>query len=148
MARKSRKNGFDTSMPQRYADQLEAAAGTDALRRAAQAGMAAAKVEINRQLTAAVQASNLPAGGKYSTGDTLESIDKTMTAAWSGNIATMPLGFDMSKSGLASIMLMYGTPKMAPAPGLHEALYGTASMRRARKEQEAAILKVLERVGG
>lgn len=148
MARKSRKNGFDTAMLEKYADRLEAAAGTAALKRAAQAGMAAAKVETNKQLTAAVQDSNLPAGGVYSTGDTLGSIDKTMTATWSGNIATMPLGFDMSKSGLASIMLMYGTPKMAPAAGLHDALYGKSSLRRIRKEQEKAILKVLERLGG
>lgn len=145
MAKK--KNGFDTSALLKYADQLEALGGSDALKRATQAGMATAKQEINRQIRTAMQPGNLPAGGKYSTGDTLESLDKNMHAKWEGNVATLPLGFDMNKSGITSIMLLYGTPKMRPVAGLHDALYGKTAKAKARKAQEEAMQKVIERLG-
>lgn len=146
--RKSRKNGFDTSALLKYADRLEELGGTDALKRATEAGMAVAKQEINKDITAAMQTSNLPAGGKYSTGDTIQSLDKGMSPAWEGNLATLPLGFDMNESGLTHIFLMHGTPKMKPVAGLKEALYGKTAQRKARKAQEAAIQKVIKRLGG
>ena len=145
---KKKKNGFDTTMLEKYAEQLEDLGGTAALKRATEAGMAQAKVAINKQISAAMQPGNLPAGGKYSTGDTRESINETMTPEWAGNIATLPVGFDMSKSGITSILLMYGTPKMQPAAGLYDAVYGKAGRSAARKAQEEAIKKVLERLGG
>lgn len=146
MAKK--KNGFDTTALMKYADRLEAAGGSDALKQAVTAGMAAAKKEINKQVASAMQTSNLPAGGKYSTGDTLDSLDKNLTATWNGNIASLPLGFDMSKSGIVSIVLMYGTPKMRPVPGLVDAVYGKKGKAAARKAQEEALQEILERLGG
>lgn len=145
---KKKKNGFDTTMLQKYADQLEQLGGSDALKRATEAGMAQAKLEINKQISAAMQTGNLPAGGKYSTGETVGSISKAMTPEWTGNIAALPVGFDMSKSGITSILLMYGTPKMKPAAGLYDAIYGKAAQSKARKAQEAAIKTVIERLGG
>lgn len=144
---KKKKNGFDTTMLEKYGEQLEALGGSAALKRAVQAGMAQAKLAINTQVTAAIQPGNLPAGGKYSTGDTQASLDKNMAATWEGNIATLPVGFDMSKSGITSILLIYGTPKMKPATGLHDALYGKKAQRKAREAQEAAMLTILERLG-
>lgn len=145
---KKKKNGFDTTMLQKYADQLEQLGGSNALKRATEAGMAQAKLEINKQISAAMQPGNLPAGGKYSTGETVGSISKATTPEWTGNIATLPVGFDMSKSGITSILLMYGTPKMKPAAGLYDAIYGKAAQSKARKAQEAAIKTVIERLGG
>jgi len=142
-----RKNGFDTTALMKYADQLDTLGGSDALKRAAQAGMATAKQEINTLVKTAMQAGNLPAGGKYSTGETLESLNTDMKATWSGNIGTLPLGFDLEGSGLVSIFLTHGTPKMKPAAGLYDALYGKAAQTKARKAQEAAIKKVIERLG-
>lgn len=145
---KKKKNGFDTTALQKYADKLEQLGGSDALKRATDAGMAQAKLEINKQISAAMQPGNLPAGGKYSTGDTRESINRSMDAKWDGNIATLPVGFDMDKSGITSILLMYGTPKMKPAAGLYDAIYGKSAQSKARKAQEEAIKKVIERLGG
>lgn len=144
----AKKNGFDTTVLLKYAERLEAAGGSDALKQAVAAGMAAAKTAINQQVTSAMQTSNLPAGGIYSTGDTLKSLNKDMTPTWNGNIASLPLGFDMTKSGITSIMLMYGTPKMRPVPGLVDAVYGKKGKAAARKAQEEALQTILERLGG
>ena len=146
MAKK--KNGFDTTALLKYAEQLDELGGSDALKRATAAGMAEAKKEINRQVAAAMQTSNLPAGGIYSTGETLESLDENLAATWNGDIASLPVGFDMSKSGIVSIVLMHGTPKMRPVAGLKDALYGNKGKAAARKAQEEAIRKVIERLGG
>lgn len=144
----AKKNGFDITALKKYAEQLEEAGGDAAIKRATQAGMASAKAEINKLVTASMQPGSLPAHGAYSTGDTLKSLNKAMTAEWEGTLATLPLGFDMSQSGPVSIFLMHGTPKMRPAAGLRDALYGPDAKKIARKAQKAAILKVLERLGG
>lgn len=146
MAKK--KNGFDTTALLKYAERLDELGGTDALKRATEAGMKTAKREIDKQINVAMQTSNLPAGGKYSTGDTRESLDESMAVEWSGNVGSLPIGFDMSKSGITHILLMHGTPKMAPVAGLKEAIYGKTAKAKARKAQEEAIQKVLERLGG
>lgn len=144
---KRKKNGFDISALTKYAEQLDALGGSDALKRAAQAGMIEAKQEINRQVTTAMQPGNLPAGGKYSTGDTLQSLSKDLRVNWQGNIGELGVGFDMSQSGITSIMLLHGTPKMRPVAGLQDALTGKKGRAAARKAQEAAMRKVLERLG-
>ena len=146
MARK--KSGFDTSALLKYGKQLEELGGTDALKRAVQAGMVTAKQEINKTVEAAMATGNLPAGGKYSTGDTLKSLDKNMAVTWSGNVATLPLGFDMSKSGITHILLMHGTPKMRPVAGLADALTGKKARSATKKAQEEAMQKIIERLGG
>lgn len=145
---KRKKNGFDTTFLQKYGERLEELGGADALKRATQAGMATAKQQINKTVTAAMSAGNLPAGGKYSTGETLESLDKSMAVEWDGNIATLPLGFDMSKSGIVSILLLHGTPKMRPVAGLADALSGKSARTTARKAQAEAMQKIIERLGG
>lgn len=144
----AKKNGFDITALEKYAEQLQEAGGDAALHRAVQSGMIAGKNGINTLINAAMQPGNLPAGGAYSTGETLSSLDKDMTVKWSGNLAELPLGFDLSNGGMASIFLMHGTPKMRPAAGLYDALYGTTGRAKARKEQKKAIQKVLERLGG
>ena len=145
---KRKKNGFDTTFLQKYGERLEELGGTDALKRATQAGMATAKQQINKTVTAAMSTGNLPAGGKYSTGETLQSLDKSMAVEWDGNIATLPLGFDMAKSGITSILLLHGTPKMRPVTGLADALSGKSARTTARKAQAEAMQKIIERLGG
>lgn len=145
---KAKKNGFDIKVLLEYGEKLEELGGTEALKRATEAGMIQAKTAINGQIKAAMQPGNLPAGGKYSTGETLDSLDTNMSVKWDGNIATLPVGFDMSRSGITSILLMNGTPKMAPVNGLKDAVYGKSAQRLARKAQEEATQKIIERLGG
>ena len=74
----------------------------------------------------------------------MEHLNTDFAVDWEGTMARMKLGFNLEGDGLASIFLMYGTPKMQPANGLREAL--TESPRKiSRKEMQAAIKKILER---
>lgn len=139
-----RKNGFDTTMLAKYADELESLGGSAAVKRAVEGGMKATKQMVNPQISTAMQASNLPAGGKYSTGATMEKLNTDFTVEWDGNMASLKLGFDLTGDGLTSIFLMYGTPKMQPAAGLREALQENPR-KISRKEMQAAIKKILER---
>lgn len=144
MAKK--KNGFDTTALKKYADQLESAGTVSAIKRAVEGGALATKNEVNAEVTAAMQSGNLPAGGKYSTGETMKHLDKEMHVEWAGNTATLKLGFHLEGTGLTSIFLMYGTPKMAPASGLREALK-EHPRKISRKKMQEVCVKILERLG-
>lgn len=142
-----RKNGFDTTMLEQYANRLEAAGGTAAVKRAVEVGMKATKQQVNDKVTGAMQPSNLPAGGKYSTGATLKHLNDEMTVDWEGNMARMKLGFNLEGDGIVSIFLMYGTPRHGPAQGLRKALKEDPK-RISKKQMEAACKKILDELGG
>lgn len=141
-----RKNGFDITALEKYADQLQEAGGMAAVKRAVQGGMLATKKQVNAEVTTAMQSGNLPAGGKYSTGDTMGHLNEKMTVDWEGNMARLKLGFNMEGGGITSIFLMYGTPRHAPASGLREALKEHPKKISRKKMQEACV-KILERLG-
>lgn len=92
-------------------EKLEAMGGdvkgavTDALQQAAET--------IADDTEAAITPGNLPAGGKYSTGRTAESIVRDTNVRWDGLSAWVPVGFDFSLPG-AGGYLITGTPKMPP----------------------------------
>lgn len=141
-----RKNGFDITALEKYAEQLEAAGGTAAVKRAVEGGMKSTKQQTNTRVTSAMAAGNLPAGGKYATGETMEHLNREMAVNWEGNMARLKLGFNLEGGGLVSIFLMYGTPHHAPAAGLREALK-EEPRKISRKEMTAACKKILERLG-
>lgn len=141
-----RKNGFDITALEKYADQLQEAGGMAAVKRAVQGGMLATKKQVNAEVTTAMQSGNLPAGGKYSTGDTMGHLNEEMTVDWEGNMARLKVGFNMEGGGITSIFLMYGTPRHAPASGLREALKEHPKKISRKKMQEACV-KILERLG-
>lgn len=141
-----RKNGFDITALEKYADQLQEAGGMAAVKRAVQGGMLATKKQVNAEVTTAMQSGNLPAGGKYSTGDTMGHLNEEMTVDWEGNMARLKLGFNMEGGGITSIFLMYGTPRHAPASGLREALK-EHQKKISRKKMQEACVKILERLG-
>lgn len=89
---------------------------------------------------------NLPAGGKYSKGGTKASIDSDHTVSWLGYNAEIKVGFDFSKSGMKSIYLMYGTPRMRPVTGLYNAIYGSGTQRQIAKIQEEELNKVVKSI--
>ena len=72
---------------------------------------------IEHDTIEAVKKSNLPAGGKYSKGDTEKSIVRNAKVKWEGETATVKVGFDYDKPG-AGGFLITGTPKMAPDQAL------------------------------
>jgi len=90
------------------------------------------------------------------TGNTVKTLTEGQKPSWTGDTATIKVGFDISKGGLPSVFLMYGTarhtprnqygtPKRAGAkdnPGIREdkklynAVYGNAIQREIAQEQE------------
>ena len=62
---------------------------------------------------------NLPARGRYSTGDTERSVARDTKPQWANDVATLPVGFDFKKPG-AGGWLITGTPRMQPVAQLNK----------------------------
>jgi len=123
---------------------LDEIGGSQAMRRGVESALKASKEYVNPKIESAM--AKLPASGRYSTGDTKRSIDKDMSVDWNGMTGTIKVGFDFSKSGLTSIFLMYGTPKMSPVAGLKNAIYGTKTQKEIAELQGEALNKVIKRI--
>lgn len=68
---------------------------------------------IKEDTVVAMDHANLPAGGKYATDTTKESIITDHRVRWEGQVGWVPVGFDFSKPG-AGGYLITGTPRMKP----------------------------------
>ena len=131
--------GFDE-----YMAKLDKLGGNDAMKRGVDEALKASKEYVNPKIESAM--AKLPAGGKYSHGGTKESIDRDLNTEWHGFIGETKVGFDFKKSGLKSIFLMYGTPKMKPVSGLKNAIYGTKTQKEIAKIQEDELNKVIKEI--
>lgn len=72
------------------------------------------------------------------TGRTEDSIINNARVEWAGLVASIDVGFDINNGGLASVFLMYGTPRIKPDTKLRNAIVG-ASTRRAVQEIQKEI---------
>lgn len=103
--------------------------------------------EIARDTEAAVAKKNLPQKGMYSKGYTEKSIVKNPKTTWSGEIASIQVGFDYSKPG-AGGFLITGTPRMQPDRALNKMYKQKAYMRHIQEDMmevvQAAIKERLE----
>ena len=138
------KIGLQVKGFEEYMARLDKLGGSDAMRRGVESALKASKDYVNPLIESAMN--NLPADGKYSTGDTKASIDRGMSVDWEGMTASIKVGFDFKKSGLKSIYLMYGTPKMSPVKGLKDAIYGNKSQKQIGKIQAETLDKVITRI--
>ena len=118
------------------------------LQRTTEEALIKSKEVVTAKLLEATKKANYPAQGKYSTGRTRQSIDTTKNVTWQGTTAEIDVGFDLEKSGLTSIFLMYGTPRMAKVQAIYDAVYGSrvkAEIKRVQKETfDAAIKEKME----
>ena len=129
-----------------YMAKLDKLGGTDAMKRGVESALKQSKAFVNPKIESAMAKGNLPRGGKYSKGGTKHSIDKDMSVVWQGFTGEIKIGFDFKESGLKSIFLMYGTPRMRPVAGLKDAIYGGKTQREISKIQGEALDKVVKRV--
>ena len=120
-----------------YMAKLDELGGSQAMKKGVNEALIESKKHVNPLIEKSM--GKLPAGGRYSTGDTKESIDDEMKVEWEGLTGTIKVGFDFSKSGLKSIFLMYGTPKMKPVSGLKSAIYGSKTKKEIAEIQEKVL---------
>lgn len=83
-------------------------------------------------------------------GDTAGAIISAPVVKWTGDTASVDVGFDIMGGGLPSIFLMYGTqlhgqPHITPDRNLYNAVYGAQTRKEIRAVQVAEYTKAVER---
>ena len=116
--------------------------GGNATQRAVESALKASQQVIAEQVENAIEPHTL-------TGKTKKSIVSNSPVEWTGDTASVGVGFDISGGGLPSIFLMYGTtvhgqPHITPDMNLFNAIYGNATKKRVTEIQENAFFKVIE----
>lgn len=110
-----------------------------------------------REVTPGIQAA---ISSHKRTGQTEDSLVKEPNVKWSGTVGSVEVGFDIEHGGLASIFLMYGTPRHGVGnqygkasgshPGtaadqtLYNSIYGTSTKNKVRKVQKEVFDKSLQ----
>lgn len=85
----------------------------------------------------------------HRTGRTEASIISGEKARWSGTTAEIDVGFRIRDGGLASVFLMYGTPRMKKDQKLYNDIYGAKTRKEiAAQQQEILTNAIKERLGG
>lgn len=85
----------------------------------------------------------LPAGGKYSIGETKKSVIKNPRVIWIGDRAEIGVGFDYSKPG-AGGFLITGTPRMKPDEELQRMYLRKAYMRSIQEDIKFVLESYIE----
>ena len=120
--------------------------GGEATKRAVESALKASQQLVANQVTAAIEPHTKPTGGR-----TKSSIVKNGEVEWTGDTASIGIGFDIGGGGLPSLFLMYGTelygqPHIKPDRNLYNAVYGNQTRKKISQIQEEAFEKVLERL--
>ena len=146
MAKRKSFISIDFSNFEDYAERLDnlgadlKAIFTDAMEQAAET--------VQDDTIQAMAKGNLPAGGKYSDGQTEASIIRDAKVNWQGSVGEIGLGFDKTKPG-AGGFLITGTPKMQPNRALED-IYGRKSYENRLKKDIEEVLQdeIDQRMGG
>lgn len=144
---KSRKNylSIDFSAFADYAERLDRL-GAD-IQKIIGDAMEQAAETVQDDTRDAIASGNLPAGGKYSTGDTAASIIDSPKVQWSGSLGEIGIGFDKTKKG-AGGWLITGTPRMQPDAAL-EAIYRSKKYANTiNKQIREELQDALDGLGG
>ena len=105
----------------------------------------AALTEVGKLVTEQAEAAIQP---HKRTGRTESALLKQPTVEWTGEEATVHVGFDIANGGLPSIFLMYGTPRMKKDAKLYNAFYGAETQKRIEEIERKAFEKAIEEAGG
>lgn len=107
-----------------------------------------AGTKVTNDTLKAISEPNLPRGGKYSSGETKESVIASPQTKWSGSIAEIGVGFDFDKPG-AGGFLITGTPRMAPDKALNKIYKSKKYMKDVQQEMSEVFQKeIISRMGG
>lgn len=103
---------------------------------------------VTKKANEAVQNSNLPAKGKYSTGLTKKTLKKEANITWNSTEASVEVGFSISKGGLASIFMIYGTPRYMKNQKMYNAFWSKKTHDEVIEKQEEIFFDELRRLEG
>lgn len=81
-------------------------------------------------------------GTEYSTGRMRAAIKPNDGPKWTGDVASVGVGFDIYAAGgggMHSIWIMYGTPRIKPDTKLHNAVRGAKTQYEIREIMEKAL---------
>lgn len=137
---------LDTQGFTEYGEKLDALGAdlrsifTDALEQAGET--------IGEDTLDAVAEGNLPAGGKYSTGETKAAVIQSPRVEWEGTTGSIGVGFDFGKPG-AGGFLITGTPRMRPDKALNQMYKGKRYMKKIQQDMADIFNdEVRRRMGG
>ena len=104
--------------------------------------------KIGEDTANAVQKNNLPAGGKFSQGDTADTVVMNPKVEWSGDEAKIGVGFDFSKKGAGGFLIKgyyqnyHGTPRhMEPQKELNAMYTGKGYIKQIQKDMMQVVTK-------
>lgn len=103
---------------------------------------------VTKKAAAAATKSNLPAGGKYSTGSTASSLQTTPKISWKGTEASVPVGYNIKTGGLPSIFMMYGTPRYMKNQAMYDAFYSEQTEDEVANAQKEIFENYMREVFG
>lgn len=129
-----------------YAEKLDNLGAS--LQEAFSKAMEQAAETVQEDTIEAMAKGNLPAGGKYSQGDTEAAIIRDAKVVWHGSVGEIGLGFDKTRPG-AGGFLITGTPKMQPNRALED-IYGRKKYERDLKKDIEEVLQdeISKKMGG
>lgn len=82
------------------------------------------------------------------TGLTEKSLKRQANIEWAGTLGSVETGFSIRQGGLASIFLMYGTPRMKKDQNLYNAFFSKKTQDEVRKIQEDIFYDEVRRLNG
>lgn len=94
---------------------------------------------VTEKAEKAAQPANYPQKGKYSQGDTLKSLKTTCKIYWHGTEAEVETGYSISKGGLQSIFMIYGTPKHMKVQAMYDAFFSEKTLKEVRNAQREIL---------
>ena len=103
---------------------------------------------VTKKAEDAVKKPYLPAGGKYSTGATEESINRTPKITWSGTVAAVSVGYNIKKGGLPSIFMLYGSPRYMKVQAVYDAFYSDQTQGEYINAQKEIFYKAIGELEG
>lgn len=104
---------------------------------------------VQKKTEIGMQKQNLPAKGRYDSGETRKAIIQRPEVSWSGDTASVDVGFDLKQDeGFVSIFLMHGTPKMKPNKKLYDTFYAKKTKDEIIQAQEDVYYSEIARLMG
>lgn len=145
MAKRNRIS-LDFKGLEQYSEKIDKLGGN--LKEVVEEALVKSNEKVATNLLSITHKNKYPAKGKYSVGDTRDSIITSKHVDWLGDFAEIAVGFDFSVSGLKSIFLMYGTPRMKKVQAIYNAIYGKKTKKEIAEMQEEIFSRAIQEIMG